>query len=129
MSRMGFGFGSGFGSSFSVFMVLFIIMFIVVIGVILVAVFRGIGRWSHNNAQPAVPARAKVVSRRQHFGRHGGAGNDTHHTYSTYFATFEFENGQRLELQIPDGEYGMIAEGDIGILTFQGTRFLGFVRD
>ena len=49
-------------------------------------------------------------------------------SYTTYFATFEVESGDRMELKVPDNEYGMLAEGDIGKLTFQGTRYKGFER-
>lgn len=49
-------------------------------------------------------------------------------TSTTYYATFQFDSGDRLELHIPGREYGMMAEGDVGDLTFQGTRYLGFDR-
>lgn len=42
--------------------------------------------------------------------------------------TFELENGKRLELGVKDPEYGMLAEGDRGRLSYQGTRYLGFER-
>ena len=47
---------------------------------------------------------------------------------STYFATFQVASGDRMELQMPGQEYGLIIEGDFGDLTFQGTRFLSFSR-
>jgi hypothetical protein len=34
-----------------------------------------------------------------------------------------------MEFKIRDTEYGMLAEKDVGKLTFQGTRYLGFERD
>ena len=34
----------------------------------------------------------------------------------------------RLELCVSGGEYGLLAEGDVGELTFQGTRYLSFER-
>ena len=49
-------------------------------------------------------------------------------TYTRYFATFEMDNGRRMELNVKDSEYGMLAEGDQGRLSFQGTRYLGFER-
>ena len=49
-------------------------------------------------------------------------------THTRYFATFELEDGSRLELGLKDAEYGMLAEGDQGQLSFQGTRYLGFER-
>jgi hypothetical protein len=33
-----------------------------------------------------------------------------------------------MEFGVRDTEYGMLAEGDTGKLTFQGTRYLGFER-
>ena len=48
--------------------------------------------------------------------------------YTRYFVTFEFESGDRLELKVDGSEYGLLAEGDCGMLSFQGTRYLGFVR-
>ena len=53
-----------------------------------------------------------------------------HTTSSTwYYATFEFESGDRMELGVSGSEYGMLAEGDSGKLTFQGTRYLSFERE
>ena len=39
-------------------------------------------------------------------------------TYTRYFVTFELENGGRVELGVKDSEYGMLAEGDQGLLTY-----------
>jgi hypothetical protein len=120
----------GFGM-FDIMSAIFPIMFILVLGVIIVVVIKGISQWSHNNAQPKIPAEAKVVSKRASVSHHqGNAGDVHHHTMSstTYYVTFEFASGDRLELHVPDREYGMIAEGDSGILTSQGTRFISFER-
>jgi hypothetical protein len=48
---------------------------------------------------------------------------------SAYFVTFEADTGDRLELGVPDKEYGVLVEGDTGKLTFQGTRYKGFERE
>ena len=34
-----------------------------------------------------------------------------------------------MELEMSGEQYGLIAEGDQGQLTFQGTRFISFERD
>jgi len=47
---------------------------------------------------------------------------------SYYYATFQVASGDRIELKISGKEYGILAEGDIGDLTFQGTRYKGFER-
>ncbi len=49
-------------------------------------------------------------------------------TNTTYYICFQFETGDRLELRVSGREYGMIAEGDRGKLTFQGSRYLDFER-
>ena len=77
---------------------------------------------------------ARVVTKRMKVSGHGntmmnrntamnGIGSST---YTRYFVTFELEKGRRVELGVKDAEYGMLAEGDQGVLTFQGTRYLGF---
>jgi hypothetical protein len=71
---------------------------------------------------------AKVVSKRSDFRRHVGTNHTVGHTHTSYFVTFEVKSGDRMELQVQGHEYGMLVEGDFGELTFQGTRFLNFVR-
>jgi hypothetical protein len=53
-----------------------------------------------------------------------------HHSSSstTYYVTFEVASGDRIEFVTIDTEYGLLVEHDMGKLTFQGTRYLGFVR-
>ena len=77
-----------------------------------------------------------MVSKRQNTSvhHHNNAGDATgahgiHTTTSTtYYATFQVASGDRMELHVGGREYGMLAEGDFGELTFQGTRYLGFAR-
>lgn len=124
-----FGFGYGFG--FDMFSIMFTIVFVIVIGTFIVTAIRGIGQWNKNNNSPRLTVPATVVSKRTNVTRHhhGGAnGHHHHHTSTTYYITFQFESGDRMELHVSGSEYGMIAEGDNGNLTFQGTRYLGFER-
>ena len=51
------------------------------------------------------------------------------HTSTRYYVTFQVESGDRMELSVSGPEYGMLAEGDRGELTFQGTRYLSFERN
>lgn len=112
---------------------LFPIMFIVILGFIVFVVVRGIAQWSHNNAQPKIPAEARITAKRMSVSHHhhntGDASGAMHmSTSTTYYVTFEFAGGDRMELRVPDREYGLMAEGDHGVVTFQGTRFIGFER-
>ena len=102
------------------------LMFTVVFIVILVKI---IGQWHNNNQSPRLTVEATVVAKRGHTTHHHDAGNIHHsHSSTTYYVTFQFESGDRLELHVPHSQFGYLVEGDRGELTFQGTRFLGFER-
>ncbi|MDR4938694.1 DUF2500 domain-containing protein [Rossellomorea marisflavi] len=110
---------------FSVVPVIVGLGFIAVIGFVLFQSFKGVSEWNSNNQSPQQSSRAKLVSKRALV--QGGAGEARAHT--SYFMTFQFENGERTEMRVKGKEYGMLAEGDEGLLTFQGTRYLGFERN
>ena len=102
------------------------LMFTVVFVVILVKI---VGQWHNNNQSPRLTVEATVVAKRGHTTHHHDAGNIHHsHSSTTYYVTFQFESGDRLELHVPHSQFGYLVEGDRGELTFQGTRFLGFER-
>ena len=120
---------------FSVMEILFPFFFFAVFGMVLivlvVTLVRGIGEWHKNNNSPRLTVPAKVVSKRTSVshGHHHGANGHMHATSSTwYYVTFEVESGDRMELGVSGSEYGMLAEGDSGKLTFQGARYLSFER-
>ena len=111
---------------------------IAVFAVLLIGVIgRGLWVWVRNNNSPQETADARVVAKRMKVSGHGGHAAVTNvsrmnavssSTYTNYFVTFELENGRRLEFSVKDPEYGMLAEGDRGRLSYQGTRYLGFER-
>ncbi len=69
-----------------------------------------------------------MVSKRSEVSRRHNAGTHTSHTSTSYYVTFQVASGDRMELPVSGSEYGMLAEGDYGDLTFQGTRYLRFER-
>ena len=123
-----------FGRGFEImFMLMFLLVFLLVLGIIIAGLVRNIGQWNENNHSPRLTVQAAVVSKRADVSRHhhhsdaGAAGHTT--TSTTYYATFQVSpSGDRMELQMSGQEYGLLAEGDQGELTFQGTRYLGFQR-
>ncbi len=123
---MGFGMG-GFDLMFSIFPFLFITVFVIVIGTFVVMAVRGVGTWSKNNASPRLTVSAQVVTKRTQVSHHHHQ-DSMSHTSTAYYATFQVESGDRMEFSVSGAEYGMLAEGDRGSLTFQGTRYLGFQR-
>lgn len=121
----------GFGFGFHAFEGMFTLVFVLVIGLFIYAVVQAIARKQKNDASPRLTVLARVVSRRQEVTHHARNMNDgVYHTSSTtrYFVTFQVESGDRMELQLDGSDFGMLAEGDEGRLSFQGTRFLEFQR-
>ncbi len=112
---------------FNAFQVIFFIMFFLILGVFVVTFVKIISQWNKNNHSPRLTVEATVVAKRQNVSHHRGSNHHTTHS-TTYFVTFQVESGDRMELMVNGYEYGMLIEGDLGDLTFQGTRYLEFVR-
>lgn len=123
----GFGMGGFASMMFTIVPIFITVIFVLVVGGIIVTVVRGIGTWSKNNASPRLTVSAQVVTKRTQVSHHHHQ-DSMHHTSTSYYATFQVESGDRMELSVSGSEYGMLAEGDQGNLTFQGTRYLGFER-
>ena len=113
---------SGFSSTPGGFQFFFILIAALVIGGFIYAIVSGARTWISNNNSPFETVDAQVVSKRQHV-----TGSESS-TSTTYYVTFEMENGERKELHVSGKEYGLLAEGDRGRLTHQGTRYKGFER-
>ena len=119
-----FFFGGGFE-------ILFSLAFFAVLAVILVTAVRGLLQWNQNNHSPRLTVPAVVAAKRTATTHsHHNTGGAAHVTSSTtYYATFQVESGDRMELRLSGAEYGMLAEGARGRLTFQGTRYLSVERE
>lgn len=105
---------------FGLFQILFLLMFGLVFGTIVSTLVRN-GKQNHkNNTSPRLTSEATVVTKRTK------VWGD--HSHTVYYATFQFESGDRLEMEIPHNRFGYLVEGDKGKLHFQGTRFLEFER-
>lgn len=110
--------------------VLFMIMFVIIIGTVIFRTISGVKRWQSNNQQPVLTVSTKIVSKRSEVHRHTSNNNGQlmDSTSTSYFVTFQVESGDRMELKVHGSDFGFLAEGDVGKLTFQGTRFQGFLR-
>ena len=122
---IGFGGDPGFGVTFNIMRIMVPVMFVLVFGIIIVTMVRGVGEWNKNNHSPKLTVPVTVVAKRSDVDR----GIETMHTFTSYYVTFQVESGDRMEFEVSDMEYGMLAEGDSGELTFQGTRYLNFQRN
>jgi len=85
---------------------------------------KNLAQWFQNENSPIVMKHARIVAmrRRTHHHNHNGHTHLSH----TYHITFELETGERMELRVKRAQYNELEEGVSGILTWQGTRYLGF---
>ena len=121
----------GIGFGFQIYQIMFLIVFGIAMSSVLMTTIRSMKEWNKNNHSPRLTVPVIVVTKRTDVSRrrHRGAnGHHHHHTSTTYYANFEVESGDRMELQLEGFEYGLLVEGDKGKLSFQGTRYLGFER-
>lgn len=91
-----------------------LLTFLGIIGVVIFYIIR-------NNRQPKLQVSATVVTKR--------TSNHSKATDRHYFVTFQVESGDRIEFWVDSFQYSELKQDDCGILTFQGTRFIGFEKD
>lgn len=100
-----------------------------IVGSIAVSAGRGLLQWSRNNNSPLQSIPARIVSKRSEVRQQQSQDEgSSSRTSTTYYLTYESEDGVRREFKVDGHEYGMSAEGDRGLLTYQGTRYHGFQR-
>lgn len=96
------------------------------VGFVLLAVYL-IKREKDNEKLPLVRVKAKVLLKRTDMNVSGGGNSNFGvHSYNWYYVTFELENGERREFSISGKEYGLLCEGDCGILAYRGRRYISF---
>jgi hypothetical protein len=104
----------------------FCVVFFLAIAIFIFVFARLISEWAKNNKAPRLSVDAKIVDKRR--ATHYNYSNGHHHHSHSYHVTFEVQSGDRVELRVPWNEFGLLVVGDEGVLSFQGTRFLGFER-
>lgn len=121
---------------FNIIEMLFPIMFLLIFIMFIFTFVKGIATWHKNNTSPRLTVSARIVEKCQNTTHssqpNAGDISGAHgfHTISStsYYITFQVESGDRMKLSVSGSEYGILAEGDEGKLTFQGTRYLTFDR-
>ena len=103
------------------------VIFLAVFSIIIFAIIKGIAQWSYNNGQPVLSVPATVVTKRLNTTGSGGM-NNMNTVSTSYYVTFDLPDGGRQEFGMSGRNYGLLAEGDRGTLTYQGTRYKGFTR-
>ena len=104
------------------------LVFVLVIIFIIMALVKDVRQWSRNNRLPRLTVNAVVVSKRTKINTHRHMENMRSTVDTSYFVTFQFDSGDRMEFLINEQNFGYLVESDRGMLTFQGTRYLGFER-
>ena len=108
--------------------ILFPLIFVAAAVFVIYAMVKSLKEWHENNQKPIEKVKSKVTSKRKSTRRRSSRRGSGSSFKIIYFATFELEDRSRMEFIVGDSIYGMIAEGDIGYLTKQGTRFHDFER-
>ena len=102
-----------------IFVIIWFLLFFYIIA-------KNIWQFIENENSPVLTVSAAIVDMRRkthhHHHKHG------HHHSHSYHITFETQDGERLELRVKRYEYHELTIGDSGMLTHQGTRYLGFER-
>jgi hypothetical protein len=97
----------------------FLLIFVLVFGGILIYALIG---FANNASSPQLSREARVIGKRQHV-----SGNSSS-TSTTYYVAFELSDHSRIELTLNARDYGLLVEGDVGMLRSQGGWFQGFDR-
>lgn len=116
--------GPGFGAMFAAMQGFFWLFFVAVLGLIVFTVVRNARRVATDSAAPEVTAQATVVDKRIETSGGGEMAVTQRH-----FVSFEQSGGERFELEVPAGEYGLLVAGDRGAVSMKGSRYLGFARE
>ena len=117
------------GNEFKFFNIFFIFTATMIFGITCFVFYNVFKNWRYNKSQPRLNVNAKVVSKRTDVSSSMNSSNNSLTSTSTwYYVTFEVESGDRMELSVTGYDYGQLAEGDEGILYFQGIQFLNFDR-
>ena len=119
------------GFFMSTFPIIFIISFAIILGTGILLIIVSAKNYHRNATSPILSQHARIVSKRTEvMGNSSMNDNHTHNsTHTRYYVTFETDAGQRIELILSGKEYGLLAEGDIGLLTYQGEWYKKFERE
>ena len=109
------------------FMAFFWIAFFLVLLFIIIGFVQRAIRWVRNTASPRLSTEAVVAAKRTQF--RGRRSSRLHsHSVSDHWVTFAFPSGDSLELLVDLSDYEALQEGDKGMLSLQGTKYLDFKR-
>ena len=108
----------GFSLMSSLFPIFFITIFCIIIGMIIYSIVQ----YAQDKNKPIQTERVKVVAKRTNVNHHhhNHDGHIHHSTSTTYYVTFEFITGQRMELKVQEISSDILLK-DEGLLQFKST--------
>ncbi|MDQ7991476.1 MAG: DUF2500 domain-containing protein [Propionicimonas sp.] len=109
---------------FGLLMMFGMLAFALVVVFFILAMVRGASRNRPDPRAPRLRADARVVDKRSEISG-GGETRAVQH----YYVTFQFPDGNRIELEASGPESGLLTPGDTGSLEWQGAHFVGFARE
>ena len=110
------------------------ILIIAAIAVIILAFFKSMKEINDNKKAPLLSVPAKVAGKRTDIikrnqpnaGDLSGAHGYTVVMNTTYYVSFEIEDGERKEFIVDHSIYNTLLEETKGTLSFKGTKFISF---
>lgn len=106
------------------------LFFAVVIGGITYQQIQKMRVSARNNTLPILTTSATLVSKRKDIIAQPPGINPKNQIApsTTFFASFRLPDSQTVEVQVNDVQFATLTEGEVGQITYQGTRFLGFTK-
>ena len=113
------------------------IMLVLIIAIFTAIFFRCIFEWTMNKCSAMESVDAFVVAKQQgmiqqqipNAGDATGGHGFTLQEQPWYKITFRMTDSTEKEFNVDDQSFRELKEGEKGILTYQGTRYLGFKKD
>lgn len=84
--------------------------------------------WKENRKMPRLTQNAAIIDKHVQTIKYEIKGKKIWRDTLSYHITFQLPNEETAELCLPYQIYRFLFKGDIGKLTFQGTKFLAFER-
>jgi len=101
---------------YTVIPILAVLGLLLTLGLSVYQSYRRVQKGKPKNSLPLVCVQASLRSKRMQ----SSSGK------TTYFATFSIQDGQALELAVPESEYEKLLEGEMGELQHHGSHFVHF---
>ena len=115
--------GSAVGGAFNVMKLMFFVIAAAVVAVNIYIISSALKRRREIRNAPLLTVPARVTGKRT-----AVSGGGDFAVSTSYYVTFEDENGARMEFSVDSGQFALLADGDLGSLTFKGPQFISFVR-